>query len=129
METIGTRVKALRLGLRLSQTELAKRVEIAQPSLTNIEKGRTKEVKGYVLDALARELNTTTGYLLSGAKNSQDHESTMMQAELMAIFSKLPEADQTALLRSARGMLRQHQQGSNINPFPRMPYPPSLSPP
>ncbi len=42
METIGTRVKALRLGLRLSQTELAKRVEIAQPSLTNIEKGAPK---------------------------------------------------------------------------------------
>jgi hypothetical protein len=47
----------------------------------------------------------------------------MMQAELAAIFAKLSEADQSALLRSARGMLQQHQQASPLNPFPKVLHP------
>jgi hypothetical protein len=58
-----------------------------------------------VLDALAKELNTTTSYLLDGAEGHQGHEAAMMLAELKAIFSKLPETDQESLLRSARGLL------------------------
>lgn len=59
METIGQRVDALRQGLRLTISELARRCEVTQPTMTNIIGGKTKSVKGYVLDALARELNTT----------------------------------------------------------------------
>lgn len=124
METIGQRVTALRLGMRLSISELARRCEVSQPTMTNIESGKTKNVKGYVLDALARELNTTTAYLLEGAQSSNDHESTMMQAELAAIFRKLPPEDQQALMRTARGMLQASRPAASpLNPFPKAPHP------
>lgn len=124
METIKDRVKALRLGLRLSQTELAKRCELSQPTIANIERGRTTEIKGYVLDRLARELNTTPAYILEGAESAADHEATMMLAELAAIFEKLSPEDQHALMRTARGMLHTSvRSGSKLNPFPLLPMP------
>ncbi len=120
MDTIGARIKALRMGKQLNQAELARRVGIAQPSLYNIETGKTKSIKGYVLDALAKELNTTTSYLLEGADGPQGHETSMMLAEVQAIFRKLPEADQESLLRTARGLLATSTP-STLNPFPNVP--------
>lgn len=122
MDTIGSRVEALRLSKGLNASELARRVGIKQPSLYNIEKNNTKSVKGYVLDSLARELNTTTTYLLTGADNSQDHESSMMLAEITAIFRTLSAADQEKLLRDARGLAATATPApSPLNPFPRVP--------
>jgi transcriptional regulator with XRE-family HTH domain len=119
METIKERVKALRLGLRLSQTDLANRCGVTQPSIANIERGRTTEIKGYLLEALAKELNTTPAYILNGASTQVDHESSMMQAEIAAIFLKLSPDDQSALLRTARGMLNTTlSKGTTFNPFP-----------
>jgi transcriptional regulator with XRE-family HTH domain len=121
MDTIGSRVKALRESKRLNASELARRVGIAQPSLYNIESDKTKAVKGYVLDALARELSTTTGYLLTGAVNNQDHEAAMMLAEVQTIFRSLNAADQEKLVRAARGLaLTAAPAPSPINPFPRL---------
>jgi transcriptional regulator with XRE-family HTH domain len=48
MEAIKDRVKALRLGLVMTQSELARRCEVTQPSIANIERGRTTEIKGYL---------------------------------------------------------------------------------
>jgi transcriptional regulator with XRE-family HTH domain len=124
MDAIKDRVKALRLGLVMTQSELARRCEVTQPSIANIERGRTTEMKGYLLERLARELNTTATYILTGAKSEDDHEASMLQAELVAIFSKLPPEDQQALIRSARGMYQAaSRQGSALNPFPKVPHP------
>jgi transcriptional regulator with XRE-family HTH domain len=124
MDAIKDRVKALRLGLVMTQSELARRCDVSQPSIANIERGRTTEMKGYLLERLARELNTTATYILTGAKSEDDHESSMLQAELVAIFAKLPPEDQQALIRSARGMYQAaSRQGSQINPFPKVPHP------
>jgi transcriptional regulator with XRE-family HTH domain len=121
MDTIGARVKALRESKRLNQSELARRVGIKQPSLYNIESNNTKSIKGYVLDALARELNTTTGYILTGAENSQDHEASMMLAEIQAIFRALSSEDKEKLLRDARGLaLTAKSPASHVNPFPQV---------
>lgn len=114
-------MKALRESKRLNQSELARRVGIKQPSLYNIESNNTKSIKGYVLDALARELNTTTGYILTGAENSQDHEASMMLAEIQAIFRALSSEDKEKLLRDARGLaLTAKSPASNVNPFPQV---------
>jgi transcriptional regulator with XRE-family HTH domain len=124
MDAIKDRVKALRLGLVMTQSELARRCDVSQPSIANIERGRTTEMKGYLLERLARELNTTATYILTGAKSEDDHEASMLQAELVAIFAKLPPEDQQALIRSARGMYQAaSRQGSALNPFPRVLHP------
>lgn len=72
-----------------------------------------------MLDALARELNTTTGYILTGADSSQDHEASMMLAEIQAIFRTLSPDDKEKLLRDARG-LALTAKASPVNPFPRV---------
>lgn len=124
MQTIKDRVKTLRKAMRISQAELARRCEVAQPSIANIEGGRTLEIKGYLLERLARELNTTAGYILEGATDDADHEATMMQAEISAIFAKLSQEDRSALLRSARGMLvASGPAPSQLNPFPSLEKP------
>lgn len=120
MDTIGGRIKALRISKGLNASELARRVDIAQPSLYNIETNKTKSIKGYVLDALARELNTTTSYILTGADNHQDHEASMMLAEIQAIFRSLSAEDKEGLLRHARGLaLTAKTPASPVNPFPQ----------
>jgi transcriptional regulator with XRE-family HTH domain len=105
MENIGPRVKALRLSKRLNQQELADRCGVSQPAINKIETGKTKTVKGYVLEALARELSSTTGFILYGSDNEASHEHDMMMAEMSAIFRDLPISDKEMILRMARGIL------------------------
>ena len=104
MSDIGKRVVSLRTSRQISQRELASRCELSQPTIANIERGRTKEIKGFVLEALARELNTTTGFLLDGAQTPADHETTMMLMELSAVFKKMPMQEQETLMRMIRAM-------------------------
>lgn len=105
MKKIGDRVKALRLSKRLSQAALAKRCELSQPTIANIERGRTLEVKGYVAEALARELDSTVQFILQGSSSPGGHEEAMLTAEILSIFGKLDSADKEALIRMARGLL------------------------
>lgn len=122
MDTIGGRIKALRISKQLNQSELARRVGIKQPSLYNIETDKTKSIKGYVLDAIAKELNTTTSYILDGSTDAHNHEASMMLSEIQATFRKLSPEDQESLLRTARGMLlTAKHDASTLNPFPKVP--------
>jgi transcriptional regulator with XRE-family HTH domain len=105
MDNIGPRVKALRLSKRLNQQELADRCGVSQPAINKIETGKTKTVKGYVLEALARELSSTTTYILKGSDSPDTLEHDMMMAEMSAIFKDLPLSDKETLLRMARGIL------------------------
>lgn len=106
MQSIGARVATLRLARRLSQQALATEVGVSQPTIANIERGRTTEIKGYVLEALARALNTTAEYIIEGdhAQGAADEAAT--QAELIGIWKKLPQLHKDTLLQTARGLLR-----------------------
>ena len=110
MNNIGPRVKALRLSKRLNQQELANRCGISQPAINKIETGKTATVKGYVLEALARELSSTTTYILNGSSSADNMEHDMLIAEMTAIFRDLPMQDKETLLRMARGILPTTQQ-------------------
>lgn len=105
MKNIGPRVKALRLSKRLNQQELADRCGVSQPAINKIETGKTLTVKGYVLEALARELSSTTTYILNGSSSADKMEHDMLMAEMTAIFRDLPMQDKETLLRMARGIL------------------------
>jgi len=104
METIALRVKTLRAAKQISQRELAKRCGLSQPTIANIEGGRTLEVKGYVLDALARELNATQDFILNGADSSSDHESAMMETEMLSIFKKLSLEEKETVIKVMRAI-------------------------
>ena len=64
--TLGEKVRARRLELKLSQDELAEIVGISQPSLSDIENGQTEWPRGNNIVPLADALQVTTDYLLRG---------------------------------------------------------------
>lgn len=104
METIASRVIALRKSKRLSQEQLAQAAGISQPSLAYIETGRTKSLRGKTLSGLTKALDTTPDFLLYGS-DPKDHELAMQEAELMSIWRRLAPEDRAALLRQAHGLL------------------------
>jgi len=116
METMGSRLTVLRISKRLSQAALAKRCGVSQPTIANIERGRTTEIKGYVLESLCRELSTTPQFILRGSDNPENHEHSMLQAEMNAIFRDLSLDDKTTLLRMARGLLPSLKTTSKVVP-------------
>lgn len=122
MSSIGSRVSALRAARRISQQALADEIDVSQPTIANIERGRTKEIKGYVLDALAKALNTTAHYILKGDENQGGADEAAIQAELVGIWTKLPQSHRETLLQTARGLLR----AAEISP-PTVPAPASKS--
>lgn len=84
---------------------LAEEMGVAQPTIANIERGRTTEIKGYVLEKLAHSLNTTARYILEGDEQGAADEAAT-QAELIGIWQKLPQPHKDTLLQTARGLLR-----------------------
>lgn len=104
MDSIASRVVALRHSKRMTQLQLAEAAGIKQPSLAYIESGRTKSLKGKTLSGLTKALDTTPDFLLHGS-DPKDHENAMEEAALMSIWRKLAPADRTTLLRTARGLL------------------------
>lgn len=105
MRSIAARVSALRAARRISQQALALECGVSQPTIANIERGRTLEIKGYVLESLARALNTTTQYILEGDRQGGVDDAAT-QAELVGIWQKLPQTHRDTLLQTARGLLR-----------------------
>lgn len=106
MPTIAERVARLRAARRISQAALAKEIGVSQPTVANIERGRTIEIKGYVLEALAHALNTTPHYILEGDSAQGAVDDAATQAELVGIWRKLPQQHRDTLLQTARGLLR-----------------------
>ena len=100
METVGTRVKSLRKSKSLTQKQLADKCGISQPSLAKIELNGTESPKGYVLDALARELRTTTGFILYG----DIPEAKSSEKELIDLCKQMDVKDLEFLLKIARSL-------------------------
>jgi transcriptional regulator with XRE-family HTH domain len=117
----GKRIRALRFARGMSQKALAKAIGIAAPSLSQLETGVSVQPSGPVLAALCRVLHTNPDFLLQGVGQPGAHTSLDGdQTELVAIWNALPEAGQTALLATARG-LRDAYGGKPTaeNPFPK----------
>ena len=66
---LGERIALLRRSRGLSQAELARRLKISASAMGMYEQGR-REPSGQVLVALARELEVTTDFLLTGRSAS-----------------------------------------------------------
>lgn len=117
MEAIGERVARLRKARQLTQSQLAAEVGVKQPTIANIELGRTRQIKGYVLQGLAAALHTTPGYILEGEQQG-DADQNAHKAELDQLWQRLPQQYRDTLLQTARGLLR----AADITP-PTVPMP------
>jgi len=76
-ETLGDRIRMHRARLRLSQTELAKRIGISLTSMSAIEAGHT-DPRASRIKALAKALGVSTDYLLG----CEDEESETVPVPL-----------------------------------------------
>ncbi|MDC7809961.1 hypothetical protein CA223_05375 [Sphingomonas koreensis] len=114
---IGERIEA-RLGeLRMSQSELARRLGFRQSTINGLIKGDQRSTTK--LPQLARELQTTPEYLTGESDDpaATSHSPPPMSSErreLLDCFDRLDRADQLALLQIARSM------GGDPEPPPRL---------
>ena len=94
---LGQRIAALRRRAGLSQAELARRLQISASAMGMYEQGR-REPSVDTLVAMARELQVSTDYLLTGKIRTVQEDKNMVQTlldkpfshrELAALFSAL----------------------------------------
>lgn len=117
METIGSRVKALRESQRLKQGELAGKLKISQSALSQIENGKTASLSGDVLAKLCAELTTTADFILHGSDTEAGFEAAMQIAEVKSIMTRLPPQARDTLVEQARILARAILPASTQDPF------------
>jgi transcriptional regulator with XRE-family HTH domain len=105
MAHVGTRVKARRKELGLKQVDVARLVGITQPSLSLIESGDTKSLRGMTLVGLARALRTSTRWVMTGKGPHELAPQLSEQEEtLLNTFLSLTDANRQALLAAAKAL-------------------------
>lgn len=71
METLGDRIKKLRVIRSWNQADLAIASKITQATISRLESGKTKQLKSDGLKRLAKSLCTSTDYLV-GLNNGNE---------------------------------------------------------
>lgn len=129
---MGERIRALREGRGVKPADLARSIGIKQPSLFDIESGRTKGLRGNTLTRLCEELRTTADFLLHGTMTAGSLELAAMEAELTYTIRTLTPERRVALIEYARFLMAQQPNrqppqekpgdaGSNIKPIRKPP--------
>lgn len=128
MDTIGTRVKALRLARGMTQLGLGKKIGVSQPAIAMIESGVTVSLSGDVLAGLCHHLTSTPNYILFGAGTVGGHEAAMQLAEVSRLAQDMSPQALESLLTTARALSRADSGGANVaDPFRETaPTPPPL---
>jgi transcriptional regulator with XRE-family HTH domain len=115
METIGDRLKKLRLARKLTQTQVAKAVGVRQGSYTQLERGLSKTPRSSNLAKYARLYDVDPEWLMTG-KGPQHAVSilTDQESELILLFRSLSSESRLYVLGRARSV---HQdEHSNSHP-------------
>ncbi len=102
MDTIGSRVRALRKARGLTQTQLAALVGITQGSLSLIEKNLTQVPSGSTLAALCAALRTTPDFIIAGLRDDSGNiQAAIDEHELVHLWRDMPPEARQLLLESA----------------------------
>lgn len=95
---IGTRIKAARKGMRITQEQLAEYLDVSVGYVSQLERGVTK-ISLDTLGRISARLDTPITFFLSGVSVSQaDYLST----DLMTVFNGLPSEKRRLLLEIAK---------------------------
>lgn len=94
LDTLGGRVKFLRLTKGWSGAELGRKCGFSQNTVWSLENNQVKEPSANLLWSLARALETTPEYLWAGQYDPDE-------AALIAAFRLLPPEQRPAVLRAA----------------------------
>lgn len=90
---LGPRIAALRREAGLSQAELARRLQISASAMGMYEQGR-REPSMEMVVALARELEVSTDYLLTGQPRTPAEADTLSQTLLSRVVAADRKLDQ-----------------------------------
>jgi transcriptional regulator with XRE-family HTH domain len=103
MDSIGNRIRALRLACGITQSELGRRIGISAPAITQLERSLSRMPKGFVLAGLCRELSTNSAWLLNG---QGDPSATVAldgdRHDLVMLYESLPSQGRDLLMAQAR---------------------------
>lgn len=104
---IGDRIKSRREELEMSQEELAVKIGYkTRSSINKIEKDASGLPQKKIYD-IAKALQTTPGFIMGWEEPTpQQQELTEAEAQLLAIFRQIPEADQEKVLFAVELALR-----------------------
>lgn len=121
MDNIHTRIKALRLGRKLSMQALADACQVTWQTVQQWEQPNGTAPKRARLEAVAKALGTTTSYLISGLypEASEQHrveqprptykrESSAV-AEIMAMLESTDEVGRSMALAAVKVALSGHK--------------------
>jgi transcriptional regulator with XRE-family HTH domain len=117
---VGQRIKALRLAMGLEQGQLAKQARIKQSTLSDLERGDSKNPRGDTLVQIASVLKVDHDWLMTGEGMPQRKmQPDIEQSELLTIFISLNSGNKGALLAAARALLDSQPDPTSASPFKR----------
>jgi transcriptional regulator with XRE-family HTH domain len=119
MSNIGKRIKGIRLSIGMTQKELAARIGIKPPSLSEIESGETKQPAGDTLLKIAAVLNTNPAFIQTGKGSPvAPAETSVDESEVISLYQALPPHLRAAWMASGRALMASAAPKSKTNPFP-----------
>lgn len=102
---LADRISMRMKSLGISQIDLARRADIKQNTLSDLEKGKSKSISGETLAKLCRELRLTAEYLLFGGLEPGGSDLQMSEAEAVYILRMLPPESRETFLNLGRALL------------------------
>lgn len=106
-EAFGARVKELRKHKKLTQKELAQRLDVHHGQLNKYEMGLSVPPLEKLV-ALTQALSTSLDFLVFGAAGDADLHDTRLQVRLVAM-QDLPHEDQEAIIVLLDAMITKHR--------------------
>lgn len=106
ISTIGGRVQMLREARQWSQGTLAKAAGIAQATLANFERGRTRGGLAVTISKIARALGVDPEWLRTGKGSPTPHlEAATPEQEALAIYRALSQDAREGWMAAGRAMI------------------------
>lgn len=105
MDTPGQRVKWLREEKKMPQLTLAKAIGIKQPSLSQLERGKSKSPAASTLLRIAAVLEANPEWIMHGRGHPFEIDAVESDSEMRDVFSQLSPAHQAAILAAAKALL------------------------
>ncbi|MBU6396996.1 MAG: helix-turn-helix transcriptional regulator [Rhodospirillales bacterium] len=100
-ETVGARIRALRLAAGMTQDEFADKLNVSRSAIAQWETDRAGQVREN-MEKIAKILNTSLGYLVSGETGSLLGD----ELALMRLYRACSQEDRRMLLLTARRLAR-----------------------
>ncbi|HQT60280.1 MULTISPECIES: helix-turn-helix domain-containing protein [unclassified Acidiphilium] len=100
-ESVGQRIRALRLANNLTQDEFASQLGVSRSAIAQWETDRAGQVREN-LERIAKVLGTSIAYLVSGETGSLQGD----ELALMRLYRSCAAEDRQILLRTAKRLAR-----------------------